>query len=46
MSFAEHGGKTKLTFRHGVFETVADRDSHFGGWSGLLDRLADYLAAA
>ncbi len=46
VSFADQGGKTRLTFEHGVFETVADRDSHLGGWSAFMDRLADYLAAA
>lgn len=46
VSFADQGDKTRLTFEHGVFETVADRDSHFGGWSQFMDRLAEYLAAA
>jgi uncharacterized protein YndB with AHSA1/START domain len=46
VDFADQAGKTRLTFRHGVFETVADRDSHFGGWSSFMDRLAEYLAAA
>jgi hypothetical protein len=26
------------------FTTVAGRDGHHRGWSGALDRLADYLA--
>jgi uncharacterized protein YndB with AHSA1/START domain len=45
VSFADQGGKTRLTFRHGVFETVADRDSHQRGWSQFMDSLAAYLAA-
>jgi uncharacterized protein YndB with AHSA1/START domain len=43
VTFADQGGKTKLTFRQAVFESVADRDSHLGGWSECLDRLARYL---
>jgi uncharacterized protein YndB with AHSA1/START domain len=45
VTFADHGGKTKLTFRQAVFESVADRDSHRAGWSAFLDRLAQYLAS-
>jgi uncharacterized protein YndB with AHSA1/START domain len=45
VTFAEHDGKTKLTFRQAVFESVADRDSHQEGWSECLDRLGAYLAA-
>jgi uncharacterized protein YndB with AHSA1/START domain len=44
VTFAEADGKTRLTFRQAVFETVADRDSHQEGWSECLDRLAAYLA--
>jgi uncharacterized protein YndB with AHSA1/START domain len=46
VSFADQDGKTRLTFEQGVFETVADRDSHLGGWSEFMDHLAEYLAAA
>lgn len=46
VNFAEHGEKTKLTFRHGVFETVKDRNSHKSGWSQSLDRLAEYVSKA
>lgn len=42
--FAEHDGKTKLTFHQAVFETVTARDEHEGGWTECLDRLAKYLA--
>ena len=42
--YADEGGKTRLTFEQGVFESVAARDSHHGGWSSTLDRLAVYLA--
>jgi uncharacterized protein YndB with AHSA1/START domain len=44
VTFAEHGAKTKLTLHQGVFETVAARDSHEGGWTSTLQRLADYVA--
>jgi uncharacterized protein YndB with AHSA1/START domain len=40
------GGKTKLTLHQAIFESVSARDSHNGGWSSSLDRLAEYLAKA
>jgi uncharacterized protein YndB with AHSA1/START domain len=43
VTFAEHHGKTKLTFHQAVFETIADRDSHREGWSECLDRMEAYL---
>jgi uncharacterized protein YndB with AHSA1/START domain len=42
--FADHGDKTKLTFEQAIFETVESRDSHRGGWTECLERLADHLA--
>ena len=45
VTFAERGNKTELTLRQTLFETVAARDDHRGGWSGCLDRFADYLAS-
>jgi uncharacterized protein YndB with AHSA1/START domain len=45
LTFADVGDdKTELTLRQAVFETVAARDDHRGGWSGCLDRFAEYLA--
>ena len=44
LTFAERGGKTQLTLHQAVFETVAARDDHHGGWSGCLERFAEYLA--
>jgi len=44
VTFADHGGKTKLTFRQDAIVSVADRHSHQEGWSECLDRLARYLA--
>jgi len=46
VTFAEQGGKTKLTLRQAVFESVKERDSHRGGWNSSLDRLVEYLANA
>jgi uncharacterized protein YndB with AHSA1/START domain len=46
ITFEEHDGKTKLTLHNGVFESVAARDEHRGGWSSSLERLAEYLATA
>jgi uncharacterized protein YndB with AHSA1/START domain len=43
VTFADQGGKTRLTLRQKLFESVALRDSHQGGWAGALDRLAHYL---
>ena len=44
VSFADHGGKTKLTLHQAVFESVTARDAHRGGWTSALDCLAEYLA--
>ena len=44
VTFAEHGGKTTMTFHQARFESVADRDGHQDGWSSSFDVLAEYLA--
>jgi uncharacterized protein YndB with AHSA1/START domain len=46
VTFEDLAGKTKLTLRHGIFESVAARDNHQRGWNGTLDCLADYLKVA
>jgi uncharacterized protein YndB with AHSA1/START domain len=46
VTFAEHGGKTKLTLKQAVFDTVATRDDHVRGWSEALGHLTEYLATA
>jgi len=47
ITFAEdRGGKTRLTLHQAVFETVAARDDHRGGWTSCLDRFAEYLTNA
>jgi uncharacterized protein YndB with AHSA1/START domain len=44
LTFADHGGKTKLTLHQAIFESVTARDLHQRGWSSSLDCLAEYLA--
>ena len=44
VSFAEQGGKTRLTFQQAVFESRGRSRRAQGGWSQCLDRLAEYLA--
>jgi uncharacterized protein YndB with AHSA1/START domain len=46
VTFAEQGGKTKLTLHQAVFESVTARDAHETGWTSALDCLAEYLATA
>jgi uncharacterized protein YndB with AHSA1/START domain len=46
VTFADEGGKTKLTFHQAPFDTVEARDSHNDGWSESFERLAAYLAKA
>jgi uncharacterized protein YndB with AHSA1/START domain len=43
LTFAEHEGKTKMTFRQGVFESIEQRDGHQGGWNSTFDRLEEYV---
>jgi uncharacterized protein YndB with AHSA1/START domain len=43
VTFTVVGRKTRLTLRQTGFATEAERDSHRGGWTGSLDRLAGYL---
>lgn len=44
VTFDDHGGKTRLTFRQEPFATVEERDSHMEGWAECLDRLMAYAA--
>jgi uncharacterized protein YndB with AHSA1/START domain len=43
IDFADIGGKTEMTFRQGIFESVEDRDGHIEGWSESFDKLAAFL---
>lgn len=44
VTFAERQGKTDMTFRQAVFDTVSNRDGHQGGWTSAFDRLEEHLA--
>ena len=44
--FAEHNGKTKLTLRHSIPQSVEEREGTQQGWNEMLDRLAEELAGA
>lgn len=46
VTFDEQGGRTKLTLRQAVFESAEERDSHRGGWTSSLERLAEYVVTA
>lgn len=41
--FADEDGKTRLTLHQALFESVASRDSHQGGWTSCMERFAQYL---
>lgn len=43
VTFEDHGGKTRLTFRQEPFDSVQQRDSHAEGWGECLDRLLAYM---
>ncbi|MGO9607663.1 MAG: SRPBCC domain-containing protein [Candidatus Binataceae bacterium] len=45
VTFADEGGKTRLTVHQAVFETVAVHNDHVRGWGEALDRLAEYTAS-
>ncbi len=44
VTFAEQSGKTKMTLRHSVLESLAKRTGALQGWTEGLDRLAEELA--
>ena len=46
LTFEDVGGKTRLTLRQGLFESVSACDEHRFGWNSSLDCLVDYLKAA
>jgi uncharacterized protein YndB with AHSA1/START domain len=43
LTFEEVKGRTRMTMRHALFATEADRNDHQGGWSECFDRLAAFL---
>jgi uncharacterized protein YndB with AHSA1/START domain len=46
VTFENLGGKTKLTLRHGQFESVSACELHRAGWLDSIARLEESLAAA
>lgn len=46
LTFEDIGGKTRLTLRHGIFETVTSCDAHRLGWTESFEKLGEYLARA
>jgi uncharacterized protein YndB with AHSA1/START domain len=44
VTFEDLSGKTRLTLRQRVFESLTARDAHRGGWTSSFERLAKYLA--
>ena len=45
VTFADEGGKTRMTLRQTPFQSDGERDGHQGGWNSTFDRLADHLAS-
>jgi len=46
MIFEDRGAKTLMTFRQREFQSIAERNSHRGGWASCMDRFAAWLAPA
>ena len=44
VTFEDVAGRTRLTLRHEAFWSEVARESHTGGWSGALKRLAQFNA--
>jgi uncharacterized protein YndB with AHSA1/START domain len=44
VTFAEHEGKTRLTVRQSILESVVEREGTRQGWLEMLARLAEDLA--
>ncbi|MFN8526573.1 MAG: SRPBCC domain-containing protein [Chloroflexota bacterium] len=45
LTFEDAGSRTRMTLRQTGFSTGAVRDDHVTGWTGCLERLADFVAA-
>lgn len=43
VTFTEDAGRTRMTFRHAPFQSIAERDGHVGGWTSAFDRLDLHL---
>jgi uncharacterized protein YndB with AHSA1/START domain len=46
VTLTEHEGKTKVTLRHSIPESVEEREGTQQGWTEMFDRLAEELARA
>jgi uncharacterized protein YndB with AHSA1/START domain len=46
VTFTERAGRTTMNFRQAVFDSVAQRDGHRGGWTSAFERLAEHLPQA
>lgn len=43
VTFAEEGGRTRMTFRQTPFRSADERAGHEGGWTSTFDRLDGHL---
>ncbi len=43
VTFDDLGGRTRMTFIHGPFQSPDERDGHAHGWGSTFDRLDRYL---
>lgn len=46
VTLVDLGGRTRLTLRHALFETDAQRRDHEGGWTGCLERFEAFVAGS
>jgi uncharacterized protein YndB with AHSA1/START domain len=46
VTFEDVGGKTRLTLRHGQFESASACDLHRAGWTDSFERIAESLTTA
>ena len=46
VTLTEQGGQTKLVLRQTGFASTSARDSHEDGWTGCMERCAEFLAGA
>ena len=43
VTFADIGGRTRMTLTQTPFQSDGERDGHQGGWNSTFDRLAEHL---
>jgi len=46
VTFEEVGSQTRMTLRHGNFESQQSRDAHLGGWTSTMNRMATLVERA